>query len=273
MTDRIPVNSRLLEHSPATLQPLAQNQAHKLAQQHALVHYGSKAVFSFIPKNACTSLRTSLAVANGTISCEDDWTWIHQNNHTFSATLSELATASKTAIILRCPYKRLVSAFLDKIVSRHNLFWLLHRRAHDKIDPDRFTFRDFVDWIGKPGFLRADIHWRPQIDFFVYRSYDRVFGLHQLDEFAGFFESITGYPYIDARPFSGHTTSAYDELPGALHADTPLSVLTWEKSKGRLPKPNALFDEQLQLKVAMIYKQDVHRYTELIGRDGLLFLD
>lgn len=235
------------------------------------MHYASKAVFTFIPKNACTSLRTSLALANGIISSLEDWTWVHQNNNTFTANLSELVTASHTGIILRCPHKRLVSTFLDKIVSRNGELWALFRRSHDVIDPDRFTFREFVDWISKPGFLRADIHWRPQIDFFAYQSYDRVFGMHQLAQFAEYFENITGQPFVDSRAFSGHVTSSSRALDGEMHADTPLSKLTWEKSEGRLPRPTTMFDDELKHQVAKLYADDFERYCQLIGTDDLLY--
>lgn len=266
-----PPRSRLLNHTPGTLEPLVENAAHQLAQKHALVHYASKAVFTFIPKNACTSLRTSLALANGAISSVEDWTWVHKNNHTFSASLPDLATASHTAVVLRCPHKRLVSTFLDKIVSRSGELWTLFRKSHDTIDPDQFTFREFVDWIGKPGFLYADIHWRPQTDFFVYKTYDRVFGMHQLAQFAEFFESSTGQPFVDSRKFSGHVTSTSEPMDGSIHADTPLSKLTFEKSEGRLPKPATMFDEDLKQKVAKLYAKDIERYSELIGQEDLLF--
>lgn len=262
---------RVLRHTPGTIEALAQNAAHRFASQHALVHYGSGAVFSFIPKNACTSLRVSLAMANGAIAELSDWTWVHHNNATFSATLPDLARAPATAVILRCPYRRLASTFLDKIVSRSGELWTLHRRSRDMIDPERLTFRSFVDWIAKPAFLRADVHWRPQADFLVYRAYDKVFGMEDLRGFAACFEATTGQPFVDARPLSGHSTSAFDAAGAVNHADTPLSELSRSKSDGQLPSPAALYDEQLIARVGQIYAQDLVIYRELVGMSGLLF--
>jgi len=265
--------TRLLRHTPGTLDALSGNVPHRFATQHALVHYRSGAVFTFIPKNACTSLRVSLAMANGAIADTADWTWVHQNNATFSATLPDLARASVTAVILRCPFRRLASVFLDKLISRTNEFWILHRKSRDMIDPERFTFRDFVRWIGKPGFLRADIHWRPQSDFLVFERYDRVFGMDDLDMFADFFEETTGQAFIDARPFSGHATSCLENLNGTNHADTPLVMLTSEKSKGRLPRACDLFDGALIADVARLYANDLKLYHALLGQQGILFPD
>lgn len=262
---------RLLRHTQGSMVPLAKNAEYRFASKQALVHYRSGAVFTFIPKNACTSLRVSLALANGAIASTEDWTWVHDNNDTFSATLPDLARAPVTAVILRCPFQRLASAFLDKIVDRSRELWVLHRKSRDVIDPDSFTFRAFVDWIGKPGFFRADIHWRPQSDFLVYDRYDHVFGMHQIDTFAGVFEHTTGQPFIDARSFSGHTTSAYDPLDGSNHADTPLVDLLSAKARGHMPRAHSLFDSDIAARVARLYAADLTLYRTLVGESGLLF--
>lgn len=59
---------RLLRHVPGTLTALGQNQLHKHAADFALTHFASRAVYSFIPKNACSTMRVSLAIANGCIA-------------------------------------------------------------------------------------------------------------------------------------------------------------------------------------------------------------
>jgi hypothetical protein len=266
-----PALPRLLRHTPGTTEGLAQNAAHRFAAQHALVHYLSGAVFTFIPKNACTSLRLSLAKANGMIADPADWAWVHQNNQTFAATLPELARASCTAVILRCPLARLASTFLDKIVSRDREFWTLQRLVRDAITPDTLSFRQFVDQIGRPGIFRADIHWRPQADFLVYDQYDAVFGMAELSRFATHFEKTTGQPFMDARPFSGHATSHYAPSEGGCHADTPLIDLLLQKSQGRLPRAVDLYDEALSAQVGRLYARDLDLHAALIGREGLLF--
>ena len=262
---------RLLRHTPGTVEGLGQNAAHRFAAQHALVHYASGAVFTFIPKNACTSLRVSLAMANGVIATPDHWGWVHQNNQTFAASLSELARASRTAVVLRCPFSRLASTFLDKIVSRDKELWSLYRLSRDTINPDSLTFRQFVDWISRPGIFRADIHWRPQSDFLVYDRYDDVFSMADISRFAASFENATGQPFVDARPFSGHATSTYAASEGGCHADTPLLDLLLEKSNGRLPRPRDLYDAPLIAQVRRSYAKDLALYLELIGTEGLMF--
>lgn len=271
MTVPIKKSPRLLRHTLGTLETLAENAAHQFASKYALVHYTSGAVFTFIPKNACTSLRVSLAIANGAISDTAEWAWVHQNNSTFSATLSNLARASATSVILRCPHRRLASMFLDKIVSRGSELTTLFQIADDIANPDRLTFRQFVDLIDAPRSLRADIHWRPQIDFLVYDEYDNVFGMEDLNAFAAFFETATSQSFVDARPLSKHSTSALTSTISGAGPDTPLADLTREKSNGRLPRAADLFDEALIAQVGRIYAQDLEIYCRLIGSSGLLF--
>lgn len=256
---------RLLRHTPGTIEALSKNAAHRLAAQHALVHYASGAVFTFIPKNACTSLRVSLALANGVIADPAEWAWVHQNNPTFAATLPELVCATKTAVVLRCPFSRLASTFLDKIVSREREFGILQRASRDAINPDTLTFREFVDWIGRPGILRADIHWRPQADFLVFQRYDAVFAMADLAGFAAWFEAATGQAFIDARPLSGHATSGHASRGATCHADTPLLDLLVEKSKGYLPRPADLYDEALIAQIRHIYANDLDLHLEWVG--------
>jgi hypothetical protein len=98
--------SRLLRYTRGNLQVLAQNAAHQFASQHALSFYAADAVYSFIPKNACSTMRYTLALANGAISGPRHFNWIHTNNLTFRASLAELAKAKYTFVILRDPYRR-----------------------------------------------------------------------------------------------------------------------------------------------------------------------
>jgi hypothetical protein len=110
------VNLRRLRFPKRRHVALAKNAAHQFAARHALSIYGARAIYSFIPKNGCSTLRFSVACANGCIDGPSDIDWIHSNNLTFSATLHELVTAQYTFTVLRCPYSRLASVYLDKIV-------------------------------------------------------------------------------------------------------------------------------------------------------------
>lgn len=59
------MRARLLRWASETNASLSTNFQHTFAARHALLHWPSGAVATFIPKNACSTLRLSLAVANG----------------------------------------------------------------------------------------------------------------------------------------------------------------------------------------------------------------
>ena len=77
-------NRRLLRYASADIWALSQNAAHQGAARYALSLYALDAVYSFIPKNACSTLRYSLALANGVLSGPEQFNWIHTNNPTFA---------------------------------------------------------------------------------------------------------------------------------------------------------------------------------------------
>ncbi len=195
-------------------QALVHNPAHGFAARHALAIYPAGAIYSFIPKNGCSTLRYSIAVANGCILGPDDIDWIHANNWTFSADLRTLLTARYAFAVLRCPYRRLASVFLDKVVGEEPQVRRLlprqkpslARRTRGKLrklsgqpplpplrafDPDRYTFRSFVASLRLPGGVMTDHHWAPQSAFLVYENYDDLFCLEAFgDAVAGLRRNI-----------------------------------------------------------------------------------
>lgn len=263
---------RLLRYAADEIVPLPLNKRHAFAAGHALVAYRSGAIYSFIPKNGCTTLRLSLAIANGCIAGAGagDWTWIHNNNRTFRADLRDLATAPFTFVILRCPHARLASVFLDKFVSRRPEFWRLHAADRDRLDPETLTFRDVVALLDDPEILDLDMHWRPQADFLVYAEYDLWVPLERFGAAIGRIEKGAKLPIVDARPLAGHGTDGLEKLDGAF-ADTPLHELARLRRDGKVPHHAALYDAGLATSVGRIYEGDGLLYRERFGPDDMLF--
>ena len=81
------MKKRVLKYASSNYEPLGKNKKHQFAAAHALNIYSSNTIYSFIPKNACTTMRLSLALENGCIQSIKDFNWIHRNNATFSASL------------------------------------------------------------------------------------------------------------------------------------------------------------------------------------------
>jgi hypothetical protein len=262
--------NRLLRYARHDLAPLHRNPEHGFAADHALVAYPSGAVCSFIPKNACSSLRVSLAIANGCIAGPEDWTWIHHNNMTFRASLRDLATAPFTFVLLRCPHARLASVFLDKIVGLRHELWFLHRATREGFDPETFTFHDFVTLLEEPELLELDIHWRPQTAFLVYEEYDLWVPMEDLRAHLPAIESGAGLTWVDARGLTGHGTDRVETLPGVF-SDMPVHELAALRRAGQGPAHAGLYDDDLAARVARLYSGDGRLYRARFGPEGLLF--
>jgi sulfotransferase famil protein len=258
-------NRRLLRYPRLSLESLADNAAHQFAAEHALAIYAADAVYSFIPKNACSTLRYSIALANGAIAGASDFNWIHANNLTFRATLAELATAKYTFAILRDPYLRLGSCYLDKIVDQTNIGWQYHMLTAYKTPPAALTFRQFV--AGLRGQLQADQHWRPQLDFLVYEHYDDFFCLENFAEAVATLRRRIGLEVRDARGLTKHGTDQFEPLPGdEPFADTPACDIAALKRAGHIPRITQLYDPPLIAEVERLYRKDIRFYTQTTGR-------
>ncbi|MEM8820727.1 MAG: sulfotransferase family 2 domain-containing protein, partial [Pseudomonadota bacterium] len=213
--------SRLLRYAASGREALADNARHSFAADHALIVYRTGAIYSMIPKNACTSFRYSLALANGCIDGPEDFAWIHRNNRTFAASPREIACAPFTFVVLRDPLARLASVYLDKIVSRREQFWGLFDTMKDVTNPDAVTFRKFVDALTEPFVIGLDIHWRRQANFLVYRDYDLYLDFDEIAEGAAAVAERAGMEFFDTRELAGHDNARFERVEGGPVPDLP----------------------------------------------------
>jgi hypothetical protein len=263
--------ARRLRYSGAETVRLSGNAAHGFAAGQALVHYDSGSVFTFIPKNACSTLRLSLAIANGCISDARDVDWIHRNNPTFVATLRELVTAPHSFVLLRCPYRRLASAFLDKIVGKTDEFRSLSQALDEDLDHDRLTFSQFVGFLSRRRVRHSNIHWRPQTDFLVYQDYDNWLQVEQMAEAAEVIEALCGLVLVDARAATGHGTDGLDIVASGDFSAVPCGVLAEMMQDGKAPSHAALYNATLHAAVTRLYADDLTLYTDHFGHADLMF--
>ena len=262
---------RLLRFATSDTGPLKRNPAHSFAAVHALTCYTGQSVYTYIPKNACTTMRLSLGIANGCLTGPEDLVWVHANNQTFLADQRDLATARFTFVILRCPHARLASAFLNKMVYRHDDYWKLDRLEGDTLDPATFTFRDFVGILQKPRRLKANPHWRPQVDFLVYDRYDAYFTVETLGRDAAEIEARAGIPVVDARAVSRHGSHGLTPVTEGSFADTPAMEIEAMIRGGSIPTAACLYDPGLARDVARLYAEDIALYDREGDRANRIF--
>ena len=255
--------NRRFRYSASAVQKLVHNRQHAFALDHTLSVYGANAAYTLIPKNGCSTLRLSIALANGCIDGPERVEWIHLNNKSFPLTTEGAFRADYAFVVIRCPFERLYSAFMDKIVDMQEQTWALYYDSGRRIHPHDLTFRGFVSRIGSVPRHALDIHWRPQVDFLLYDDYDDWF---LLDDFAAagrVLERKIGLKLVDSRPYLKHEISSVRKLEGVSGAaDLPAIELLMMKREGSLPDIGSMFDEGTREDATKLYADDVALYRE-----------
>lgn len=265
-----PINNRQFNFINETNVNLQQNTKFQFAQKHALSLYSQDAIYSFIPKNGCTTLRTSLAAANGFFNYdkpEEHINWIHNNSYTFSAQLRELVTAKYTFTVLRCPYARLASLFLDKFLDKTPVAWNFYRLSNNSFNLDNISFHDFIIKLQQQsGLINGDIHWRKQSDFLIYKKYDDYFDLDDFDTIKQVLAQKVGLDIVDTRNITQHGREQYKKAKGD-YSHMSSQDLKQLKDQGQLPEIDSLFTKDLKSIVRSLYNSDFELRKNTLGRE------
>lgn len=257
--------------SGSKLNNLRQNPQHNFAINHSMMLYEKNALYSFIPKNGCSTLRLSVAIENGCIEGIEQGHWIHANNGTFNATLGEAIKVDYSFVILRCPFRRLASVFLDKFVAKEIDAWNYRQALERKVELDDLSFRDFVLSLNKGFIFNSNIHWRKQVDFLIYQQYSDYFCLENFSQAIKALKETIGFEVHDARSLTNHGTDGFESLEDVCYADTAAFDIAVMKRKGQCPSHAAMYDDELISMVKKLYKEDIELYSQKFGSSNLLF--
>jgi len=257
------VNARLLRNAKLESSYVSLNKQYTFSKEHTLSIYPLDAVCTFIPKNACSTLRYSIAIANGFLGDISDINWIHQNNPTFVSTQREVALASYTFVVLRCPYTRIASCFLNKIVDEEFKF---NDAMGNKIS---LNFHDFLSVIKSQQRSERDEHWTNQSDFLHYERYDDYFSLESFPEAIKSL-GARGFTVHDTREALKHDLSNMKRVDGDF-SKTKQEELQKMKEEGYLHSYKSMFGD-VEIKLTNdIYNDDINLYKSHFGDNCLLF--
>ncbi len=254
-------NNRQLLKTANTSVNINSNSYHSFALRHTLIHLKSNTIATWIPKVACSNIRYSFAFANGVISKEEDIDWIHRNNTEFNASNKELLSASHTFVVLRNPFKRLLSFFTDKIChAEESIKDPSYSHAQNVFGKIK-SFEDFVDTISNsPSLIELDEHTRHQCDFLVYEKYDNYYSLENYQSITEGLEKTSGIKLQDVRKFNSiHTTSDCSESSD-LGPKTDLSTIRNYLSQGKKAIAKNMYTNDMIKKVATLYLPDILLY-------------
>lgn len=237
---------------------------------HALHIYQSNAIYTYIPKNACSTMRYSVALTNGFIQKQEEWRWIHTNDLTQSVkNLSYLLNPNYSFVILRCPYGRLVSVFFDKFINNKPHAKKFMQKYMSNLKIDNLSFQDFVNRISEIKSVQYDHHWRPQTDFLLYKEYTRYFALEELETASKTLEQDIGFKVHDTRKIVGHHTSHVRKIE---HIQEPWYLSIKElRELSQLPKVQSMYSKEMIKKVKTIYAEDIDFYSSKFGNKNLSF--
>lgn len=237
------------------------NPSFQFAQKHALCGYKHNFIYSFIPKNGCTTLRSSLAVTNGFVDkntlTNQNINWVHNNTYSFSASIKDLINCEYKFTVLRCPFDRLVSLFLDKFVDKTPVAWLFYRQSDNIYDLNQLTFRQFINHLhSHPHILHGDIHWRKQSDFLVYRDYDDYFRFEDFSTIETVLNSKFPFELIDTRQITKHGRDTSKTVSDKDYSNTSSNELLNLKLQGQTPTKESMLDSEIMEKIKNIYHSD-----------------
>lgn len=261
----------MFKFSASSYVQLDKNNLHQFALGHAMMLYKSNSVYTFIPKNGCSSLRLSVAKNNGVIKGVEDGHWIHSNNKTFKPSLCEAIKADYKFVILRCPFRRLASVYLDKFVSKERAAWNYHILRKREFELDDFTFSDFIHSLKSPSILSSDFHWKPQHLFLLYDEYSDYFALEQFSEVTRVLKQQIDLDVLDARPLTSHGTDKYQFISDQNFSDVAAFDIAVLKRAGKCPEHSTLYTEELIAIVRKLYAKDFALYAEKCDPNDLLF--
>ena len=247
---------------------IIENKRHEVARGNTLVHLKSDSICTWIPKIACSTLRYSIALDNGAISGLNDFSWIHQNNTTFAANNKELLNSSYAFVILRNPFKKLLSFYLDKICSdkstKEDQSYAVAKSIFNTNNST--TFEEFVSTIYEdPSLISKDIHTRRQCDFLIYTNYSDYFKFEDFEGTKKRLKEKIGLELVDTRQSGSiRTTYEMEELKEFDHKTTVSeanSLLDMHKK----PLTTNMYTPEMIAKVGTIYFSDILLYSNTIN--------
>jgi hypothetical protein len=151
------------------------------------------------------------------------------------------------------------------MVDQNDVAWAYHRLLRYARPPSDLTFRQFVAQLSPH--LRANEHWRPQIDFLVYLEYDDMFCFENFAQMTTVLHEKIDFTLHDARSLSKHGTDHYFfDNSGKCVADISALELLCLKRAGKIPNLTSFYDDNMIKIVTKMFYEDILLYESTGNR-------
>jgi hypothetical protein len=141
-----------------------------------------KIAFNFIPKNACSSIKNTLRFYSEGYASLDN---VHNDSDYLKPFL--LDSDWFVFLVVRDPFDRVVSAYLDKIINpiEENALKLVVQIYEERgliyKKGKSVPFIYFLEWISTQPIDYLDAHWRPQSSLLRFSKYTDIFYMNKLE--------------------------------------------------------------------------------------------
>lgn len=185
-----------------------------------------------------------------------------------------------TCVVLRDPFSRMVSAFLDRIVKKigtgardepsQRLYYDVSKSTGKAVTSRNITFNDFLTYAVSCRDYQRDKHYRTQISFFrnysvdLFSTTDDLMGLLSLMQKRGMtIPEQSPTPWMNTR----YAPRGNPEFPAADHV-----TASQLKSRSAFPRPRAFYTEQTIQMLLSEYSSDIDLYCRVrkIHKDSLI---
>jgi hypothetical protein len=229
--------------------------------RHLYVYPRLRIAYTYIPKNACTTLKATFGLAQGWLTAEAP------DYHGMTAPhwlegLAAYPLVRHRVVVLRDPFDRLLSAYLHRFVLqrgdpvRESAMGSGLGAAAGVSTAAEVSFAGFLRYLALTPDDRLNEHWRPQRDFLV-GDYTHVVRFDHLVEDLAFLRD-SGITLVVAR---GHATASRADV-GPGWGDRPARALRrLHKRTGHLPLTRNMYDVELRALVAGRYAEDLELVT------------
>ncbi|WOJ95053.1 sulfotransferase family 2 domain-containing protein [Congregibacter variabilis] len=174
-------------------------------------------------------------------------------------------------IVVRDPYDRLVSAFVDKFCTTEaGKPWVQQviRQVNAGVSNGgasaaTITFSQFVDYLSKQNLSKVDEHWRPQSCVLQDVSPDQIVSLDSLA--AGLRSLEDRFNFTTPLVVSKRRQSnEYDGMSEAGLGDVDnVALMQLKANSGAFPSKNSFYDDSIRDKVLRLYADDFFLYRQV----------